>query len=625
MNFLRILVLFLSAVLVATPLSGAVYTVTSGGNSGPGTLYEALQSANLHIGPDTINFDISGTTSPYHLPTAIRLPSLTDNGTFINGYSQEGSKPSTGGFGESDNAVILLLMDGAQVDSQYAGLTIESDSNEICGLIISRINGSDITSGGSGILVNKGSYNHIWGCWFGLDSTGTVDWGSRQAGIVLRAGASHNLIGGMTPAERNVISGNNVTQIAVLDRGTDYNEIVGNYIGTEKSGTLKPANLSASGYGIFIEGDAADAPEMTFIGGADSLFCNVISANPQDGIHCKSHLIPAGFIKNNRIGVNSEGNALGNEGVGVYLSQNVAYDTISFNWIAFNGSHGVSINDTSPNHILITDNLIADNNGNGVNISGFVTDCWIENCEINRNTGAGVFMAGPQSDFNTVTKNSIYDNDGIGIDLAPEGVNLNDGSDIDEGANDQMNYPIIDSVSTTRAYGHIEGYSRRSASVEIYVASVDPSNYGEGKTFAGKGVSDSDGKFAIITTSVVVGDYVTATVTDTAGNTSEFSKNIRVLKAGPGVEEVSVLVKALLDVKVSSTSLEIIYSFPVQSDLRLSLYDASGRMVRENFLKVREQGLHKLVWDASDISAGIYFVKLESSDKVLMRKAVVVH
>jgi hypothetical protein len=61
--------------------------------------------------------------------------------------------------------------------------------------------------------------------------------------------------------------------------------------------------------------------------------------------------------------------------------------------------------------------------------------------------------------------------------------------------------------------------------VEIFVADSGQSANGEGKTFVGSSVAGTDGTFSVAVSGVAGGDVVTATATDRAGNTSEFSAN----------------------------------------------------------------------------------------------------
>ena len=55
-------------------------------------------------------------------------------------------------------------------------------------------------------------------------------------GIYIGLGASGNVIGGCSPADRNIISGNNQSGILISGAGTDTNTVSGNYIGVNAGG-----------------------------------------------------------------------------------------------------------------------------------------------------------------------------------------------------------------------------------------------------------------------------------------------------------------------------------------------------------------------------------------------------
>ena len=87
-------------------------------------------------------------------------------------------------------------------------------------------------------------------------------------------GANHNIIGGNTPAHRNVISGNDRMGIAFDTNGpqqSDYNRVEGNYIGTDATGNIAIPN----------SWDGIDAGRS--IGGI--IINNVISGNTGDGLN----------------------------------------------------------------------------------------------------------------------------------------------------------------------------------------------------------------------------------------------------------------------------------------------------------------------------------------------------
>src|SRR5205823_6247913 len=89
----------------------------------------------------------------------------------------------------------------------------------------------------------------------------------------------------------------------------------------------------------------------------------------------------------------------------------------------------------------------------------------------------------------------------IGIDLlgvadnAAHGtspfVSSNDLGDVDVGGNNQLNFPVINSLNMTCDTISFRGVSRPGATMEFYLSAVDTSTYGEGKTFVYSAVEGS--------------------------------------------------------------------------------------------------------------------------------------
>ena len=80
--------------------------------------------------------------------------------------------------------------------------------------------------------------------------------------IMVRQGSTHVTVGGTTAAARNVVSGNTLYGIYIKDPGTTDNLVEGNYVGTDKTGTVALPNdigvqLQASGGGNTIGGTTA--------------------------------------------------------------------------------------------------------------------------------------------------------------------------------------------------------------------------------------------------------------------------------------------------------------------------------------------------------------------------------
>ena len=66
------------------------------------------------------------------------------------------------------------------------------------------------------------------------------------------------------------------------------------------------------------------------------------------------------------------------------------------------------------------------------------------------------------------------------------------------------------------------------ATVEVFRVRPDPSGHGEGEIYLGSATPDLAGNWSLVDFSLVPGDMVTATTTDLADNTSEFSANVMV-------------------------------------------------------------------------------------------------
>ncbi|HEX7318937.1 MAG TPA: T9SS type A sorting domain-containing protein [bacterium] len=73
-------------------------------------------------------------------------------------------------------------------------------------------------------------------------------------------------------------------------------------------------------------------------------------------------------------------------------------------------------------------------------------------------------------------------------------------------------------------------------------------------------------------------------------------------------------------------SLSIKYTLPQTGKVRISLYDVSGRLVKNLVDDVQKPGAYTRSCDTGDLglSRGVYFVRLETDDRALVQKAIVV-
>ncbi len=91
--------------------------------------------------------------------------------------------------------------------------------------------------------------NVITGNYIGTDVTGSLALGNGNHGIMIERSA-HNTIGGPTPGERNVISGNEAAGVRIEHPESTGNVVIGNYIGTDASGTVALGGNPHSGVAI---------------------------------------------------------------------------------------------------------------------------------------------------------------------------------------------------------------------------------------------------------------------------------------------------------------------------------------------------------------------------------------
>jgi hypothetical protein len=151
----------------------------------------------------------------------------------------------------------------------------------------------------------------------------------------------------------------------------------------------------------------------------------------------------------------------------------------------------------------------------------------------------GVVVSGLVSTGSTISANSIFGNNLLGIDLdtapADPGRTVNDAGDGDAGPNNAQNFPVITAAAlgsgTLDVTFSVDSTTSNSAydlNVEFFLAD---SLHGEGQTFLDAVTyTAANAGLAVVETltipagvTVNIGDQVLATATDGNGNTSEFS------------------------------------------------------------------------------------------------------
>ncbi len=149
------------------------------------------------------------------------------------------------------------------------------------------------------------------------------------------------------------------------------------------------------------------------------------------------------------------------------------------------------------------------------------------------NGGDGVMFSNPSAGT-LITRNRIFSNGSLGIDLGDDGITANDPGDGDTGSNNRQNFPVLTVARTARGDTKIKGRLDSTASESFTVEFF--SNRGrerQGRKFIGARPVTTDGSGEVDFTfrpnrKVPVGDFITATATASDNSTSEFSAPRRV-------------------------------------------------------------------------------------------------
>lgn len=382
-------------------------------------------------------------------------------------------------------------------------------------------------NGNGNVMMNSsanGVANIVQGNLIGTDITGTKP--LRGGGVSIIYNYEYALIGGTSPAARNVISGNGGPGIWV--DMVWLNTIQGNYIGTDVTGTVALPN---GGAGIVsndgtIQWEGASKPVanvfpafLNTIGGTVPGAGNLISGNTSDGISiagatmdyngvpitgCGGCGTPEGnSILGNMIGTDATGtNAIPNGGNGIHLLSGT--DAVYGTTMAQNNVIGGSVAGAA--------NVISNNTGHGIFIESGSSNQSVSNV-IHNNGGAGVRVA--SGNQNLISQNSIYGNGALGIDVDAAGENSNSHCQANvTGANNLQNAPVLTAGSGStylsatatdpkgntsefsntvaaggsvlNALGTFDGLPGTTFTIEFFSSpSADASGYGQGETYLG--------------------------------------------------------------------------------------------------------------------------------------------
>ena len=533
----------------------AIEPCEDGNCTGPCTLPAALLEAALHLGEDSITFN---------------LPA----GSTIEGVNVGATQPIVvdGNIGGSPG---IILGGGVAGAEGIDGVFLDVSDSMITGLVIHGWVQS-FSAGGRGVQILGGTGNHIVGNYIGTDLTGNVPVDQAE---IFQKEAGIQVAGDQTTISLNVIGGHQGGMIL----NSDGNEVTKNNVGVGKDGKTI---LFSSGGGIRVtgnnnrigmntnDGNLVSGNRKGFGGGAGIGVAagkgNKIQGNVI-GLAADQTLLPNGFAivdegvetviggplgsQFNIIGEQVLLTGTGTEAMGNRLGTNVAGDeslggmagfdirgsghrigggfSEEGNIIAGGRSHGIRVSDAFD--VEISNNFIGTGR-NGRPALGSVPDAILvdssQKIVVGENTianssgpgASGIAILG-QSQVELI-ENQIFDNAGLGIDWGADGITENDTSE------DVPNHPILESFEGGILSGRLDAGSGKFR-VEVFSNSacdepaVDSEGrpHGEGRDHVQSFSGLQSGPLVLSISAFVTG-AITATATDETGSTSEFSNCI---------------------------------------------------------------------------------------------------
>jgi len=391
----------------------------------------------------------------------------------------------------------------------------------------------------------------------------------------------------VTRAEGTEIYGltiNYFGSVGIIFYSPGFGIVSGCYIGTDYLGMNAAGNKFGIALWYKVQG--------VHIGPSEYAFPNIISGQTQSGIFLADSA-KYNTIVGNYIGLNRNGeNVISNYLRGIDLERGSDGNEIFDNHIGGNGD-GITV--IRSNNNIIANNFIGTNesfesdfgNNAGILVWGNSSNNEIRGNLIGYNNFNGVIVDSATSIRNIISRNSISQNSGLGID------NKN-------GGNMELSPPTVTSVNGNE----IKGTSGANHIIEIFADGDD-----EGRIYIDSTVTDAQGSFTLSISDLPEMPNITATARDTLGNTSEFSAPYLVTD----IEESQFPLKFHLSQNYPNPfnpKTIINYELQITNEIDLSIYNVLGQKVVTLVSKIQSAGTYNVEWDAANFASGVYYYQL---------------
>ncbi len=361
------------------------------------TLRAAIQEANATPAADTITFAIAG-AGPHTIALLDFLPDITTPVT-INGTSQTGAScgdlvPDVLPAESNDVHDLRIVLDGSAltyvaVDVAMLVFGNGSSGSAVSGLAVVNA-GQNAIDSVSGLVIGDGVSNMTINCNY---------FGASADGVTFAENLGTDLYSSNAGGSNITIEDNLFAKRLIVNEGSNY-IVTSNLFCTDESGLNELTDTEDYSQGIYLDGTTASQVNNNVVAGCENQGVGVNAADDTN-------------ISENYIGVNMNGVGLGNGSGGIEATIPTSL-TVTANLIANNDGVGIQVSEGTGEAF---DNTIRENLSDGASISGAIGGTFTlrNNTIFDNQHGVSAFANAEVDD------NSIYSNDLTGVRVRSRG------------------------------------------------------------------------------------------------------------------------------------------------------------------------------------------------------------